>query len=261
MKNGKSRQSSFEIRTYFVNGIPCSVPSDFVAIRAYFADTLLRSGRHVISFVNPEIFLAAEANPFMTWYLQQTEHNFVDGNGLLLAINRLLGTSYGVADRYSGTDFFAYLPNDRTVRVFLYGASEENSAKAAERITADFPNVVIAGRLDGYGNKADDAIVERINEAKPDVLIVCLGCPRQECWILKNLNRLNARVIFGNGGAIDFWSGNVRRAPDFMIRRRLEWLYRLGQDFSFARIRRQVRLVPFALRVAMRNFLVEEKCP
>ena len=251
--------SSSEIRTYSVNGVPVSVPSDFAAIRAYFADTLLRSGRHVISFVNPEIFLAAEANPFMAWYLQQTEHNFADGNGLLLAVNRLLGTSYGAADRYPGTDFFAYLPQERTVRVFLYGASEENSARAAEKISADFQNVIVAGRLDGYGALADDEIIARINDAAPDVLIVCLGCPRQECWILKNRDRLGAKIIFGNGGAIDFWSGSVRRAPDFMIRRRLEWLYRLGQDFSPARIRRQMRLVPFALRVAMRKFLVEER--
>ena len=248
-----------EIRTYAINGIPVSVPGSTGAIRSYFGRTLSEGGQRVISFVNPEIFLAAEANPFMAWYLQQTEHNFADGNGLLLAVNRLLGTSYGAADRYPGTDFFAYLPQERTVRVFLYGASEENSARAAEKISADFQNVIVAGRLDGYGVLADDEIIARINDAAPDVLIVCLGCPRQECWILKNRDRLGAKIIFGNGGAIDFWSGSVRRAPDFMIRRRLEWLYRLGQDFSPARIRRQMRLVPFALRVAMRKFLVEER--
>ena len=253
-QNARSSLSS-----YSVNTMPVTIPKSFGDMTALFANFLAGSNQHVISFVNPEIFLTTETNPFMLWYLQQTEYNFVDGNGLLLAINKMQGTRFSAQDRYPGTDFFLYLPADREVRIFLYGASEENNAKAAEKIHADFPNVVVSGRLNGYEKKSDEEIISLINDSRADILIVCLGCPRQECWILKNKDRLNAKVIFGNGGAIDFWSGSVKRAPDFMIRHRMEWLYRLGQDFSFKRIRRQMKLVPFAWRILRGKFVVEEK--
>lgn len=249
---------SFSINNFSINNMPCAVPESFIDIQAYFQNALEGTEKHIISFVNPEIFMQAEKNPFMMWYLQQTECNFVDGNGLLLAINKIKKTAYKASDRYPGTDFFSYLPKNREIRVFLYGAREENNAKAAEKIHADYPNVIVSGRLNGYEKKSDEEIVSLINGSNTDILIVCLGAPRQECWILKNKDALNAKVIFGNGGAIDFWSGNVKRAPEFMIRHRLEWLYRLGQDFSFKRIKRQLGLGPFAMRIVRKKFLVEK---
>ena len=255
----ESSYSASTLHFYSINAMPVAIPESFDAMQTLFRMMLENSAKHIISFVNPEIFLTAETNPFMLWYLQQTDYNFVDGNGLLLAINKMQGTHFSANDRYTGTDFFTYLPADRTTRIFLYGASEENNMNAAEKIHADFPNVEICGRVNGYEQKSDDEIISLINESNADILIVCLGCPRQECWILKNKDRLNAKIIFGNGGAIDFWSGSVKRAPEFMIRHRLEWLYRLGQDFSFKRIRRQMRLVPFAMRIARGGFVVGER--
>ncbi|MBR1639307.1 MAG: WecB/TagA/CpsF family glycosyltransferase [Treponema sp.] len=249
----------FSINNYSINKMPCAVPSSFSDIQQYFLNVLEGNEKHLISFVNPEIFLQAEKNPFMMWYLQQTEFNFVDGNGLLLAINKLCGTSYKADSRYPGTDFFSYLPTNREVRVFLYGASEENNLKASEKIHTDYPNVVICGRLNGYEQKSDDEIISIVNESNPEILIVCLGAPRQECWILKNKEKLNVKILFGNGGSIDFWSGSVKRAPDFMIQHRLEWLYRLGQDFTFKRIKRQLGLFPFALRILFKKFEVVQE--
>ena len=253
---GRGLGDFMDIKTYSVNKMPCSVPCSLDDIKSYFSQVLSGNEQHIISFVNPEIFLQAEKNPFMMWYLYQTQYNFIDGNGLLLAINAVLRTNYNAKDRYTGTDFFSYLPNERKIHVFLYGASEENNAKAAEKIQVDYPNIVICGRLNGYESKSDEEIVSLINEAHTDILIVCLGAPKQECWILKNKDKLNAKVIFGNGGSIDFWSGNIKRAPNFMIRHRLEWLFRLFQDFSFKRIKRQLGLVSFAMRIIRKNFSI-----
>ena len=246
------------IKKYTIDKIPCAVPSGLNVIRTYFNNVLTSSGQHIISFVNPEIYLTTKSNPFMMWYLQQTEYNFVDGNGLLMVINKKLGTKFGASDRFPGTDFFTYLPTDRNIRIFLYGATEENNLKAAEKIHSDFPNIAISGRLNGYSDKTDEEIISLINESGADILIVCLGCPNQECWILKNKENLHTKLIFGNGGAIDFWSGNIKRATNFMIRHRLEWLYRLFQDFSFKRIKRQSKLLPFAMRIIGGRFTVEE---
>ena len=258
MEDKISKSAAFFIKKFSINGMPCAVPASFSDIRSYLDNTLSGSEQHIISFVNPEIFLQAEKNPFMLWYLQQTEYNFVDGNGLLLAINKILGTKFSASDRYPGTDFFKYLPSERKIRVFFYGASEENNARAAQKIHENFPNAVISGRLNGYETKTDEEIVSLINDSGAEILIVCLGAPRQECWILKNKDALNAKIIFGNGGAIDFWSEAVKRAPEFLIRHRLEWLYRLGQDFSFKRIRRQMGLVPFAMRIVFGKFEVAQ---
>ncbi len=252
------KKLNFSITSFSVNNMPCSIPSSLDDIQAYFGKALSDDQKHIISFVNPEIFMQAEKNPFMMWYLQQTEYNFVDGNGLLLAINKIKGTSYKANDRYPGTDFFNYLPKDTEIRVFLYGATEENNEKAAEKIHSEYPNVIVCGRLNGYSNKTDRELIACINEAEPDILIVCLGAPRQECWVLKNKDFIKAKVIFGNGGAIDFWSGAVKRAPAIMIRHRLEWLYRLGQDFSFKRIRRQLVLIPFAISIGRKKFNIKE---
>lgn len=258
VQNTIQKELNGSITSFLINDMPCSIPSSLDDIRTYFYNALSDSRKHIISFVNPEIFMQAEKNPFMMWYLQQTEYNFVDGNGLLLAINKIKGTSYKANDRYPGTDFFNYLPKDTEIRVFLYGATEENNEKAAEKIHSEYPNVIVCGRLNGYSNKTDRELIACINEAEPDILIVCLGAPRQECWILKNKNYINAKIIFGNGGSIDFWSGAVKRAPGIMIRHRLEWLYRLGQDFSFKRIRRQLVLIPFAMRILRKKIDVEE---
>ena len=77
--------------------------------------------------------------------------------------------------------------------------------------------------------------------------MVCLGTPMQERWIGKNAGVLDVPLVFGNGGAIDMWAGDVRRAPLGWRRWGLEWLFRLFQDFTLPRLRRYVRLVVFAL--------------
>lgn len=253
------RGKEYIIKTFNNTSVPCIIPDSINDLQTYFSECLSHKDKHIISFINPEIFLVAEKDSFLLQYLQHTEYNFVDGNGLLMVINRKLGTKYNALNRYPGTDFFKYLPTDKTIKVFLYGAKEENNKTAAEKIQMEYSNIHICGRLNGYEEKVNSDIVSFINQSNPDILIVCLGCPQQESWINENKDKLNSKIIFGNGGSIDFWSGNVKRAPLFMIRHRLEWLFRLSQDFSLKRIRRQSKLIPFSLRILRGSFIVEEK--
>ena len=207
----------------------------------------------VISFINPEIFLKqnhrAEVSRLHKYFLSTT-YNFLDGIGIVYAINSRLGTFYDIKNRYPGTDFFNYLPSiemmeGKKIRIFLFGSYLERSIKAAVNISREFNNVDFVGDQDGYSQDSDDEIIEKINASNTDILIVCTGCPRQELWIQKNLSKLNVKIVFGNGGSIDFWSKTVKRAPKKMIDLGFEWLFRLTQDLSVRRLKRIVKLYKF----------------
>ena len=246
------------MKKYLFEEIPLAVPSDRAEMKSVFSKMLDASGQSVISFINPEIFLAQEKNPLLQEYFRSAKYNFIDGINLLYAINKKLGTSYSAADRYPGTDFFDYLPNDRKVGVYLYGSKIENLEDAKLRIESSHPNVKIIEWTFGYTKFDGDYLIEKINAAKPDILIVCKGCPLQEQWIWESRRKLNAKIIFGNGGAVDFWSGNTKRAPEFMIRLGLEWLFRLFASFSFKRVARQMKLVKFLVKYKRGEYVVRE---
>ena len=126
--------------------------------------------------------------------------------------------------------------------MFLLGAKPGVADAAAEKMRERFPGLVIAGTNDGYFQD-DDPVVEKINAAQPDLLLVCLGAPKQELWMQRNAPRLRVGLMAGLGGSLDGFAGTVRRAPKWMIRLQLEWLYRLLREPS--RIGRMMRLPKF----------------
>ncbi len=132
--------------------------------------------------------------------------------------------------------------------VFFYGASEDSSRRAAERIAAKFPKLKIAGRLNGYVFNP----IEKIAEAKPDFLFVALDSPRQEKWISKNLFQIGCAAM-GIGGTLDVVSGKVKRV-NFVLRfLGLEWFFRfLKEPWRWKRI---ANLPVFLFRVLEKIFL------
>jgi N-acetylglucosaminyldiphosphoundecaprenol N-acetyl-beta-D-mannosaminyltransferase len=130
--------------------------------------------------------------------------------------------------------------------VFLFGAKPGVADLAAEKLRERFPGLIIAGTANGYFT--DDApIIEQINAAKPDLLLVGLGAPKQELWMQKNSARLDVRLMIGCGGSLDGFAGTVQRAPEAWQRANLEWLYRLIQEPR--RFWRMMRLPLFLLAV------------
>jgi N-acetylglucosaminyldiphosphoundecaprenol N-acetyl-beta-D-mannosaminyltransferase len=130
--------------------------------------------------------------------------------------------------------------------VFLLGGAEEEVSLARQRIEARFPSLKIAGSRDGYFRAIgpeNDRVVDQINGRQPDVLLVAMGFPRQERWIAANLERLDVRVAVAEGGSFSFIAGTISRAPPWMRRAGLEWLYRLGRQPW--RLRRQLALPRF----------------
>ncbi|HEY5641104.1 MAG TPA: WecB/TagA/CpsF family glycosyltransferase [Dehalococcoidia bacterium] len=128
--------------------------------------------------------------------------------------------------------------------VYLLGGMADESAGAVRAVRERLPSLTIAGARDGYFRSRDaENVAEAINAASPDVLLVALGFPRQEKWIAENLPRLKVRVAVAEGGSFSFISGATARAPRWMRRGGLEWLFRLLRQPS--RLRRQLALPVF----------------
>ncbi|KAF3998375.1 WecB/TagA/CpsF family glycosyltransferase [Glaciimonas immobilis] len=133
-------------------------------------------------------------------------------------------------ENLNGTDFIPYFFSGlaRPLRVFMLGGKPEVLAKAAHHVRVTLGQTVV-GTCDGYtGIEHDHAeLVTAINLSQAEVVLVALGNPIQEEWILLSRQMLHANVVIGVGALFDFWSGDKTRAPDFLQRTRLEWLYRL----------------------------------
>ena len=118
-------------------------------------------------------------------------------------------------------------------------------AKAAgEKLVAKYPGLTICGAADGYF-KDEKAVIEQVNAAKPDVLFVCLGAPKQEKFIKTHFEELDVTLMLGLGGSLDGYAGVAQRAPKWMIDLSLEWLYRLLKEPK--RLGRMMRLPKFVL--------------
>jgi N-acetylglucosaminyldiphosphoundecaprenol N-acetyl-beta-D-mannosaminyltransferase len=116
-------------------------------------------------------------------------------------------------------------------RNFFYGGQPGVPEELARRLISRYPTLSIAGAFSPpfrpLTPEEDEAIVEQINAAKPDVVWVALGSPKQEVWIAEHRDRLDAPVLIGVGYAFDIHSGRLPQAPRWMQRTALEWLFRL----------------------------------
>ena len=150
-----------------------------------------------------------------------------DGVGLDIAAFLLRGGRF--LQNLNGTDFTPYLFTraQRPLRLFLVGAAPDVLQKAAGHARDQLGQQVV-GTCDGYaGLRERDDLVAAINRSAPDVVLVALGNPIQEEWILAHRQALDAGIVMGVGALFDFWAGSKTRAPALVQALRLEWLFRL----------------------------------
>lgn len=196
---------------------------------------------------NPEIVMAAKGDASLRAALSGAELVLADGVGITKAA-AMLGTP--LKSRVPGIDFATNVISRLAQRggsVYLLGAKPLVAEAAAEKLTQTYPGIVIAGTTDGYFT--DDApVIEKINAASPDFLMVCLGSPKQELWMSANAGRLSCGLMAGLGGSLDVLAGNVQRAPETWRRLGLEWLYRVIKEPK--RLGRVMKLPAFVLEAA-----------
>lgn len=157
-----------------------------------------------------------------------------DGAPLILA-SRLLGR--GLPERVAGSDLAPKLfdlaeQSSSPLRVFLLGAGPGVAERAAENMHKKWPSVRVVGvHCPPLGFEKDEAenakIHDAIRVARPDVVVVGLGAPKQELWVSEHRDRIEAKVALCVGATIDFLAGEKQRSPEWMQRAGLEWLHRL----------------------------------
>ena len=133
-----------------------------------------------------------------------------------------------------------------------WSAGKSVAQLAAQRLAEQIPGLKVCGTRDGYFSDAEEiGVVDQINESGADFLVAGLGSPRQELFLFRNLKDLRCKACMGVGGSLDVWSGCLKRAPEWMTRCGLEWLYRLWQEPR--RIRRIARIPGFMAGVLFRR--------
>jgi len=195
---------------------------------------------------NPEIVWLARKDGRLKQALKDASMVLPDGIGIVYGARIL---SRPLKSRVPGIDFasaFIEKLAAENKKVFLFGAKPGIAELAAEKLKQKYEGLEICGTANGYFTD-DGPIVEAINEAKPDFLLVCLGAPKQEIWMHEHAGKVAAGLMAGLGGVLDVYAGVVERAPEPWRRAGLEWLYRLIKQPS--RFRRMLKLPLFLFAV------------
>lgn len=176
--------------------------------------------------------------------------NYADGIGMKLAAN-FFGIS--LVDNVNGTDLFPLLCRalqESGYSVYLLGAAPERLRNLVQNLKQDYPSLRIAGYHHGYfSHNENQQVIEQIRSCEPDVLLAAMGVPIQEKWIHIYSPQLGVPVMMGVGGLFDFYSGAIPRAPQWMRRIGLEWLYRFYQEPSRLWRRYLIGNMMFLMRV------------
>lgn len=203
-----------------------------------------RRGGYMVT-PNPEIVMETWKNPELKAAVDNAALVIPDGIGIIHA-SKILKTP--LKERLPGIDVTSSILECMAKdgkSVFLLGAKPGVAEKAAEEMKKEFPGLKVCGTQDGYF-KDDAPVVEKINEAAPDFLLVCLGAPKQEIWMSRNAEKLNVGFMGGLGGTLDVFAGAAKRAPMLWQNLGLEWLYRcLKEPWRF---KRAAKLPKFLLK-------------
>lgn len=204
---------------------------------------------HTIFAVNPEKNFSAPSDPLLYEAFRAADLLIPDGIGIVAAVCLLHNVRLSRVPGVELMHAISKLSTEMGYRIFIYGAREEVSHSACERLRALYPGINIVGRANGYVEEGDmPGLIEQINGSRAEILFLALGSPKQEKWLSEYKDKLNTvRVCQGIGGTLDTIAGTVKRAPDIWCRFNAEWLYRLISEPK--RIKRQRVLPLFAYLV------------
>lgn len=209
------------------------------------AEEIIRNGEKGYCVTpNAEIVYEAVKDESFKKLLNDAALVLPDGAGVVLGA-KILGTP--VKEKVAGIEFGEALCASMAKSggsVYLLGSKPGVAEQAGKKLQEKYPGLNICGTADGYF-KDEAPVIERINAARPNILFVCLGAPKQEKFMKNHMDELDVNLMLGLGGSLDGYAGNVKRAPRWMINLNLEWLYRLIKEPK--RLGRMMRLPKFVL--------------
>ena len=202
--------------------------------------------------INPEIITKNYKNNKLKRIFNAQKYQIPDGIGIILAskIHRKK-----IQERITGIDLMNCICKESVKydsKIFLYGSKNDICIKAKNELELLYPNIKIVGTCNGY--EEESTVIEEINKSNADILFVGLGSPKQEEFIINNKDILrNVKIFMPIGGSLDVISKTLKRAPNWIIKMNLEWLYRLFQEPK--RFFRQLILIKFMFLVLFRRNL------
>ena len=223
---GKGRERTVTVRHILGLDVAALTHGDAID---HIRTAIAERRKTLVAFANTNLVLSSRRRDLNTCFNRDPRWLILnDGVGMDIASKVLFGRSFPA--NLNGTDFTPALLKSlpANTRVFLFGARPASVAGAADRI-AKLSDVTICGYHEGHQTD-DAAVLAEINAANPDLLLVALGNPRQEAWAMNHADQCQAPVIMGVGALFDFLSETVQRAPLWVRRLRLEWVYRLLQE-------------------------------
>lgn len=212
------------------------VPFDNVTLASSLEriDEMIASGRsHYIATANVDFVVRARRDPRFRRALLGANMILCDGTPLIWT-SRLLGNP--LPERVAGSDLVPELLKraaQKNYRLFFLGATPEACAQAAANVRKQFPQIVVdyfSPPFCPLNEMDNDEIAKRICAAQPDIVLVAFGSPKAEKWMSANYHLPGVPVMIGVGATIDFLAGHVKRAPLWMQRCGLEWIFRLLQE-------------------------------
>lgn len=207
----------------FLAGFPI-LETNKIELSNYICKRMASMKKSVLFFANTNFIV--QCRPILQRMINDDVLIVNDGIGIDLA--SLLLHRRKFEENLNGTDFTPYFLNktNASLRIFLLGSKPEVLAKATNYLQNQLGQSVV-GTCDGYTGIQRANLVNEINTLNVDIVLVAMGNPKQELWILDHYQQLNVKLITGVGALFDFWAGDKSRAPIFIQRIRMEWFYRL----------------------------------
>jgi len=182
-------------------------------------------------FINAQSINLSISNPKFFKKLSEANALFADGSGMRLAAKK---AGFFLRGNNNGTDMLPYLCRrcvENSQSLYFFGALPGVAEKAANELMVQFPGLDIAGTAHGYNkNNNDEQIIANINNSGCDLLLVAMGSPIQEKWLLDHRDQLQCKTALAVGGLFDFYSGSISRSPMWLREIGMEWVWRLMQE-------------------------------
>ena len=212
-----------------------------VNIAAINMSTLIKYVKDNLRELSGKYICVSNVHTVITAYDDKTYMNVQNSSVLSIPDGGPL-SSYGRKhgfkdmDRTTGPDFFyeiLKISEENNYKHYFYGSTEDTLKKLKEKLLSEFPKLKIAGMYSPPFRKLteieDEDVIKKINSADSNFVWVGLGAPKQEIWMYEHKDKVKGLMV-GIGAAFDYFAGNIKRAPMWMQKHNLEWLYRLMQD-------------------------------